>query len=152
MLSRLSDLQNTFALLDHLTRRMAPDYAWEDLEASSSLPNLNLSASAWPRINLFENGSDVVLKADVPGLSDHDVQVTLHNDAITISGERVVAAPAGYAARMRERDSLKFQRTVAMPCKVNPEQISASVQNGVLTITAKKAPEAQPRRITVRAQ
>ena len=155
MLSRLSDLENTFALMNELRRRLVPEHAWEDFEPSWSRPKTSArvpNASTWPRINLFDSGGNLVLTADVPGLSDKDVQVTLHDDAITIHGERVVAEPAGYAAHRQERGNFKFARTVAMPCKVNPEQINACVKNGVLTITLAKAPEAQPRRISVRAQ
>ena len=154
MLSRLSDLENTFALMNQLRRRMAPHHEWE-LESSWSLPKTTAqvsAVSASPRIDLFDNGTNLVLTADVPGLSDKDVQVTLHEGALTLSGERTFAEPVGYAAHRRERGNLKFARTVALPCRVNPEQIAASVKNGVLTITLAKAPEAQPRRITVRAE
>lgn len=47
---------------------------------------------------------------------------------------------------------MKFARTLQLPCKITPEQTTASVKDGVLTITLAKAAEAQPRQITVRAQ
>ncbi len=154
MLSRFNDLENTFALMDELRRRM--DHVWEDFDPSwqgTTTPSpRTLSASSWPRINLYDGGSNLVLRADVPGLSDKDVQVTLNEGALSISGERKVAAPEGYSAHRQERSHVKFSRSLTLPCKVDSEHTTASVKNGVLTITLAKAPEAQPRQIAVRAQ
>jgi len=153
MLSRFSDLENTFVLMDELRRRM--DRVWDEVDPSwqGAPPSSRaLSASAFPRINLYDGGSNVVLKADVPGLSEKDVQVTLNEGGVSISGERKVVAPEGYAAHRQERSPVKFSRSLTLPCKVNPDQATASVRSGVLTITLAKAAEAQPRQITVRAQ
>jgi len=153
MLSRFSDLENTFVLMDELRRRM--DRVWDEVDPSwqgAPASSRALSASAFPRINLYDGGSNVVLKADVPGLSEKDVQVTLNEGGVSISGERKVVAPEGYSAHRQERSNVKFSRSLTLPCKVNPDQATASVKNGVLTVTLAKAPEAQPRQITVRAQ
>jgi HSP20 family protein len=155
MLSRFSDFENAFALMDELQRRM--DRIWEDVDPSwrswqpASPTSRSLSASAFPRINLFDAGSNLVLKADVPGLSEKDVQVTLSDGGISLSGERKVVAPEGYSAHRQERSQVRFSRSMTLPCKVNPEQTTASVKDGVLTITLAKAAEAQPRQISVRA-
>lgn len=155
MLSRFGDFENTLALMEELRRRM--DRVWEDVDPSwawqPALPrSRSLSASVFPQINLFDAGSNLVLKADVPGLSEKDVQVSLNESGISVSGERRVVAPEGYAAHRQERSQVKFSRSLALPCKVDPEQATATVKNGVLTVTLAKAPEAQPRQITVRSQ
>lgn len=152
MLSRFSGFEN-LALMDELRRRM--DRIWDEVEPSwqGTAPGSSaLSASTFPKINLHDGGSNLVLKADVPGVSESDVQVTLNENGVAISGERKVVAPEGYSAHRQERAHLKFSRSFALPCKVNPEQATASVKDGVLTITLAKAAEAQPRQITVRAQ
>jgi HSP20 family protein len=155
MLSRFSDFEDTFAVMDELRRRM--DRVWEDVDPSlaawqSVMPSSRAtSASVFPRINLFDTGSDLVLKADVPGMSEKDIQVSLNEGGISISGERKVVAPEGYAAHRQERSHVRFSRTLTLPCKVNAEQTTATVKNGVLTVTLAKAAEAQPRQITVRA-
>ena len=156
MLSRFGDFENTFALMDELRRRM--DRIWDDVDPSwgawqpAMQSSRALSASVFPRINLFDTGSNIVLKADVPGLSEKEVQVSLNDGGISISGERKVVPPEGYSAHRQERSQVKFSRSLTLPCKVNPEQTTATVKNGVLTITLAKAAEAQPRQITVRAQ
>ena len=152
MFSRFGDASRDFALLDEFRRRM--DRVWEDMDSSwTASPSNNRahSSAAWPRINLYDGGSNLVLKADVPGLSEKDVHVTLNESGVSISGERKVAPPEGYSAHRQERTSFSFSRSLTLPCKVNPEQTQASVKNGVLTVTLAKAPEAQPRQIAVQA-
>jgi len=154
MLPRFGDLESTFALMDELRRRM--DRVWDEVDPSwqgaSSPGSRALSASAFPRINLYDGGSQLVLKADVPGLSEKEVQVALNDAGVSISGERKVVAPEGYSAHRQERSNVKFSRSLTLPCKINPDQTTASVKNGVLTVILAKATEAQPRQITVRAQ
>jgi HSP20 family protein len=152
MFSRFGDASRDFALLDEFRRRL--DRVWEDIDPSWPASPSNArthSSSAWPRVNLYDGGSNLVLKADVPGLSEKDVHVTLNESGVSISGERKVAPPEGYSAHRQERSSFSFSRSLSLPCKVNPEQTEASVKNGVLTVTLAKAPEAQPRQIAVQA-
>jgi HSP20 family protein len=151
MFSRFGDASRDFALLDEFRRRM--DRVWEDMDPSwtATQPNARNPSSAWPRVNLYDEGSNLVLKADVPGLSEKDVHVTLNESGLSISGARKVAPPDGYSAHRQERSSFSFSRSLTLPCKVNPEQTQASVKNGVLTVTLAKAPEAQPRQIAVQA-
>jgi HSP20 family protein len=152
VLYRSSDLENTFALMDEIRRRM--DRAWGESEPSwqgTSSPRA-FPASVFPHINVYDAGASLVLKADVPGLSEKDVEVSLNEGGLALSGERRVAPPEGYSAHRQERSHVKFSRTLHLPCKVNPEQTTASVKDGVLTIRLAKAAEAQPRQITVRAQ
>jgi HSP20 family protein len=153
MFSRFAETSRDFALLDEFRRRL--DRVWEDMDpswpaasASNAAPH---SSSAWPRVNVYDGGSNLVVKADLPGLSEKDVQVTLNESGLAISGRRTVAPPEGYSAHRQERSSFSFSRSLTLPCKVNPDQTQASVKNGVLTVTLAKAPEAQPRQIAVQA-
>ena len=87
-----------------------------------------------------------------PGLSDKDVTLSLNQDVLTLAGKRGADAPKGYSVHRQERAALQFSRSVALPCKVDPEKATAAMKNGVLTVTLGKVAEAQPRRIAVRAQ
>lgn len=152
MFSRFDDASRDFALLDEFRRRL--DRVWDDLDPSWSASQSSSgthSSTAWPRVNLYDAGSNLVLKTDVPGLSEKDINVTLNESGVSISGARKVTPPDGYSAHRQERRSFSFSRSIALPCKVNPEQTQASVKNGVLTVTLAKAPEAQPRQIAVQA-
>jgi HSP20 family protein len=137
--------------MGELRRRV--DRVWDDIgpawpaTAPSRLP---LAATGLPRVNVFDAGASLVLRADVPGLSEKDVQVTLAEGSVSIVGERKVFAFEGYAALRQERRGVKFSRSVALPCRVDAERTQATVKNGVLTVTLAKAGEAEPRPIAAR--
>jgi len=153
MLSRLTDFDRTFDVLDELRRQM--DRVWNDYEGAwgvTRTPSQTLSAGMWPRFNVLDAGSNLLVTADVPGLSDKDLNVSLEDGVLTVSGERKGLVPEGYTAHRRERSNVRFSRSLALPLKVDPEKAAASVKDGVLTITIAKAPEARPRQIAVRSQ
>ena len=103
-----------------------------------------------PRVNFSDTGTAFVLQADLPGVKDADLSLTLEQDVLTLSGQRRADAPEGYAAYRQERAPHRFTRSFALPAKVDPEKTLAVLQHGVLTVTLEKAAEAQPRKIAVR--
>ncbi len=155
MLTRWNDFDRDFfsrgfAAFDELRRTM--DAMNRELDRPSALLGRYVAADAtWPRTNLYDTGSELVLYAAVPGLSAKDIQITASGDGVTITGERAAAAPAGYAAHRKERGAVKFSRSFSLPAKVDLEKATASVKDGMLELRIAKAPEAQPRRITVKA-
>jgi HSP20 family protein len=152
MFSRLTEFDRTFDVLDELRRQM--DRVWNDYEGAwgvTRAPTQALSSTSWPRFNLLDAGANLVVTADVPGISEKDLTVSLEDGVLTVSGERKPLAPEGYAVHRRERAALRFGRSVALPVKIDAEKVSATVKDGVLTITLAKAAEARPRQIAVRA-
>jgi HSP20 family protein len=101
-------------------------------------------------VNVFDDGASVVVKADVPGLTNDDLGITLHDGVLSITGKRKDDAPEGYTVHRRERGAYELSRSFRLPVKVDAEKTTAEVKNGVLTVTLAKAVEAQPRRIAVR--
>jgi len=87
--------------------------------------------------------------ASLPGATDADVKVDVHNGVLTISGERKVQAPEGYRATRRERGTIKFSRSLHLPDDVNGEGIKAAMKDGVLRLTLPRRPEVKPRQIPV---
>jgi HSP20 family protein len=110
------------------------------------------ASSVWPRTTLIDGGASLVVTAEVPGLTEKDIQLTLNQDVLNISGERKVEAPRGYSAHRQERRPVTFARSFALPCKVDPERVSAAVRNGILTVRLEKAADAMPRQIKIAAQ
>jgi HSP20 family protein len=143
MLTRWGDFDRSFVIMDEFRRRM--DSLFEDLEGGETA-----TTASWPRVNLFDQGANLVLVAELPGLRDKDVKLTIDHDVLTIEGERAAKAPEGYTVHRQERPSLRFSRALTLPAKVDSERTTASLQNGFLTITLPKAPEARPRTIAVR--
>ena len=107
---------------------------------------------AWPRVNLYDKGSTLALHAELPGFEDKDVELTINQDVLTVRGERKPDAPERYAVHRQERIALKFARSFTLPVKVDAEKTTATLRNGVLTITMAKAAESQPKQIAVRGQ
>ena len=134
--------------VEELRRQMAQ--LFEEYDTTGWSPSLFGGGEVWPKVNLTDTGGELVLTADVPGLSDKEVEVSLEQDVLTISGERKLNPPAGYAAHRQERGAFKFTRSFNLPARVAGDKATASVKNGILTITLPKAPEAQPRRIEIR--
>ncbi len=147
MLSRFQDFDNTFALMDQLRRRM--DHLFGDYEAGR-FSNF-IEASSLPRLNVYDTPEAIVLKAEVPGLGEKDIQLSLDDDVLTISGVRKTDIPEGYSVHRRERSAYKFSRSLSLPCKVDAEKCSATVKNGELTLTMPKMPEAKAKTIAIKA-
>lgn len=152
MFTRMNELDRTFDVLDELRRQM--DRVWNDYDGTwgpGRAPTQALSAASWPRFNVLDAGASLLVTADVPGLTEKDLEVTFQDNVLTVSGERKAPAPEGYTIHRRERPELQFSRSIALPVKVDAEKTAATVKDGVLTITLAKAPEVRPRQIAVRA-
>jgi HSP20 family protein len=151
MLNRWSDFDRSYSVIDELRRRMGGMLNEYDTAQYSS-PSLFGGEEVWPRINVYDKGSELLVDAEVPGLSDKDVQVTIHQDVLTIEGERRVTAPQGYGVQRQERGSFRFTRSFGLPCAIDAERSQAIVKDGILTVVLPKAPEAQPRKININAE
>jgi HSP20 family protein len=152
MLTRFDDFDRTFATMDQFRRRM--DRLFEEFEPNTKRGREveRMWTGRFPRLTFSENGETLVLEADLPGLSEKDLQLSIHKDVLTLSGERKQDAPEGYYVHRQERSPVRFSRSFALPCKVDPERSTAALKNGVLKITLSKVAEAQPRQIAVKAQ
>lgn len=145
MFSFHSDFDRSFYLLDQLRKRL--DRVVYDLDRGSD----SYTEGGFPRANLYDNGKTFRISVELPGLSERDFELTLAQDVLTLSGELKAESLEGYSVHRRERLPVKFSRSFALPAKIDPEKANAKLENGVLTVTLEKAPEVQPRTISVRA-
>jgi HSP20 family protein len=107
----------------------------------------------WPAANVFETKEAFVVKAEVPGLAEGDVSVSVENDALVVRGERKADVPHSdhaYRAHLRERAPVAFTRTFPLPVRVDADHVSATLTHGVLTVTLPKAKESLPRQVAVK--
>jgi HSP20 family protein len=130
---------------------------WEDLfrgfdqivrEFDRDLPLTSFGSAP---AELTEEDGRFVLKVEVPGVPEKDIHVDLNQGVLTVSAERKVEAPAGYNVRRRERSDMRFSRSYALGDRVDPEQTTAEVKDGVLTVSLAKSTKAQKKSITVKA-
>ena len=136
-------LDRTFSLFDELRRAM------DGVDAPQARDASLRQAWGWPQFSLEDTGDAVLVTADVPGMSPADVDLTLDDGVLTVSGERKVTPPEGFEPQSLERRAIRLSRSFSLPVKVDPEKVKATVKDGVLRVTLAKAPEAQPRRISV---
>jgi HSP20 family protein len=101
-------------------------------------------------MDLTEADDHFVLKADLPGMSDEDVSIEVQDGTLTISGERKAEHEAHEKGWHRiERQYGSFSRSLTLPEGVNPDGVSAGIDNGVLTVSIPKPEERKPRRISI---
>jgi HSP20 family protein len=108
---------------------------------------------AQPRMNIEDTGNELRVTAELPGVSEDDVQVTLDDDTLIIAGEkRDEREVDDRDVRLVERVFGRFRRAIQLPFSPNPDQVEASFRNGVLTITVPKNAEqrSKQRQIEVR--
>jgi HSP20 family protein len=103
-----------------------------------------------PTVDLYESKDSLIVTAELPGLKKEEIDISLHEDNLTIAGERKEEKQVGENETQRaERFYGRFQRTIGLPKAVDVNAIKAAYKDGVLTVTLPKAPEAKPRRIEV---
>jgi HSP20 family protein len=105
-----------------------------------------------PAVDIVEEKSRFVLRADVPGVNPKDVDVSMDNGILSVSGQRLAIDPGEDAGVQRlERATGRFLRRFTLPETADAEAIAAKYANGILEVTIPKSPEIQARRITVEA-
>ena len=103
-----------------------------------------------PAMDLVESGDHFVLRADLPGMGEEDVKIELEDGTLTISGERKAEHETKEEGYYRvERAFGSFSRSLTLPKGVNPDQVSASFDRGVLEVRIPKPEERKPRRIEI---
>jgi HSP20 family protein len=103
-----------------------------------------------PATDLIESDSHYILRADLPGLSEGDVNVELDGNVLTLSGERRSSSEDRKAGYYRaERSYGSFRRSVRLPEGVDAEAITATFDKGVLEITVPKPEAAKPHKVQI---
>lgn len=103
-----------------------------------------------PAVDLYEDKDNFIVTAEVPGMNREGIDVSLHDGALTIAGERAEDSKQTYKEAYRtERFFGRFHRTVTLPKPVDGSKVQASYEDGILTVTLPKAPEAKPKQIEI---
>ncbi|KAJ3826737.1 HSP20-like chaperone [Lentinula raphanica] len=122
-------------------------------QGQAQTPNTDVPRFLRPKMDLHENKEQNVVTAtfEFPGVKKEDVQLDFHNGRLTVAAETKLSEEReqdGYA--VRERSFGKFSRTLQLPQGVKEEEIKATMENGVLTVTFPKATAEQtPKKITI---
>lgn len=109
------------------------------------------SLGAWsPAVDIYEQNGNIVLKAELPGVDDKDVEVKVENNVLTLRGERKLEGEVKRENYHRiERAYGGFTRAFTLPSVVDTEKIKADFKDGVLRMTLPKKEEARPKQISI---
>jgi HSP20 family protein len=137
------------------------EHRWDPFRAMDALlrfdplrddfgPLVSWAGGYAPRFDVKETRDAYVLKADLPGVKDEEVDVSLSGNMLTISGEKEEEhkeEEEQYYAMERTYGS--FSRSFSLPDSVDGEHVTAELKDGVLTVNVPKRPEAQPKKIAI---
>jgi HSP20 family protein len=109
------------------------------------------STRTWaPAVDIFENGDNLVLKAELPGVNPDDVEIRVEDNTLYLKGERKFDNEVKEQNYHRvERTYGTFTRTFSLPNSIDSEKVAAEYKDGVLTLTMPKKEEAKPKTIKI---
>jgi HSP20 family protein len=103
-----------------------------------------------PPVDIYEDDHNIILQAEIPGITDKELDIRLENNVLTISGERKLENEEKKENFHRiERHYGRFSRSFALPAAVDPDSVNAEFDSGVLKITIAKREEAKPKQIKI---
>jgi HSP20 family protein len=118
---------------------------------SSEAPEEALTTTSFaPLVDIYEDEHNITLKIEVPGIDENDIDVRIENNTLTVQGERKIEKEEKEENFRRvERHYGSFTRSFTLPPSVDPGQVSAQYDKGVLNIHLAKKAEAKPKQIKV---
>lgn len=141
--NELAHMQSNF---DRLFRRMISDHLPEGMKHQ-----ITDSGEWWPVIDIGETDDEYIVQAEIPGVTEKDIDISVRNDVLTIKGETTPELKDNESRYYRERSYGKFQRAVRLDTAVNADKVNAEYRNGVLTVTLPKIEDSKPRQIPVKS-
>lgn len=143
VLTRWDPFREFVTLQDRMNRLFRESYPEGREEALTT-------ATFAPPVDVYEDEHNVTLKIEVPGIDEKDIDVRIENNTLTVHGERKFEKEEKEENYRRvERQYGSFTRTFTLPNTVDPENVSANYDKGVLKINLAKKAEAKPKQIKV---
>jgi HSP20 family protein len=104
---------------------------------------------AFPPINVFQQGDNLVAILEVPGVDKSALDIQVKDNAIRVSGKKAFTYPEGVSLHRRERLTGSFDRTLTVPMQINADGIKAEYRDGVLALFIPRAEADKPRTVTI---
>src|SRR5688500_11846552 len=136
-----SSFDQLWNLRDEINRFFEADNGGNGLDAFNT----------WaPALDVFEDKENIFVRIELPGMKKEDINISLHENTLTIAGERKNEKKyEGSQTAREERFFGRFQRSFTLPKAVEGGKVKASYKDGVLTVTLPKAAEAKPKQIQI---
>ena len=141
-----------FRDLEETERRFDDVFGWPSLPAVwRRIPTMEMGWA--PAIDVFEKDGKFVVKAELPGMKEEDIDISVVGNTLTIKGERKTESEVKEDDYYYcERSYGSFSRSIEVPSNVDTQKIEANYEDGVLEISLPKASEAKPNKISVSAK
>lgn len=123
--------------------------AMESVMGSDWFGTRTSGSGAFPLINVFNDGDDFVVVAELPGVRKEDLDIQVRGDTLRIRGKKSIAYDEKASIHRRERSAGEFDRTLSLPDDVDAAKVSAEYRDGVLTLRLPRAESAKPRTVTI---
>ena len=104
---------------------------------------------AFPPINVFQQGDNLVAILEIPGVDKADLEIQVKDRAIRVLGKKAIAYPEGVSLHRRERLIGSFDRTLTVPMQIDPDGIKAEYRDGVLALFIPRAEADKPRTVAI---
>ncbi len=104
---------------------------------------------AFPLVNVFNDGEDFVLVAELPGVKKEDLDIQVRGDTLRIRGKKAISYDDSASVHRRERATGEFDRTLTLPAEIDGTKVAAEYRDGVLTLRLPRAESAKPRTVTI---
>ena len=104
-----------------------------------------------PHVDIFETGDNIIIAADMPGVDENSIDITLEKNVLSIEGRVEPAKPNDYTLAYAEFETGHYRRSFTLSDVIDQDHIAAGVKDGVLNLTLPKAAPAQARKIAVQA-
>jgi HSP20 family protein len=114
-------------------------------------PLSTVSSGVFPSVNVSEDGQNVYVRAELPGLTPDDVEMSVEGNTLSLSGERKRAESGNAYYHRRERQTGRFQRAITLPDDIDTEKVEGVFKDGVLTVKLPKTEKAKPRKIEIKS-
>lgn len=135
---------DVFGQLDRMQRDMNSLMA-------SVLPGRGYRSTAYPALNVYDDGESFIVRAEVPGIDPKSLDIEVAGETLTVKGERALPVlPEGASYHRREREAGQFCRSLRLPDRVAADKVVASCKEGILELRLPHAEEAKARRISVK--
>jgi HSP20 family protein len=122
----------------------------EDTAVTKRVAESQSEAALLPPVDVIEDANGITLYADLPGVAKEKLSLHLEADTLTIEGEMALPVPEDMEAAHAEVAVPRYRRVFTLSKELDPEKVTAELNQGVLTLRIPKAQHAQPRRVEVK--
>ena len=143
-------------------RRSSTPSIWREMERmqremnrlfTDYSPTRYRSAPSYPAMNLWADEESVIIRAELPGLKPDDLDISIDEGDLTLSGRRhPEEMPEDATYHRQERNYGSFTRSIRLPFKIEADDVEATMKNGMLTLMLPRAEEDKPKKIAIKTQ